>query len=143
MKLKATCKDYNKGFLLIEVVISLLVEIIFFSSISFFVVVPLKEYFTTLTEKFIASEMVYKTRSASMHYGEDYNLNGIISSQIVQGKIKIVTNDIKYYVTGESGEALWWYEGKIITPGGKIINSEGETIFNVVPVTGILTNPKK
>lgn len=78
-----------------------------------------------------------------MHYGEDYNLNGIISSQIVQGKIKIVTNDIKYYVTGESGEALWWYEGKIITSGGRIINSEGETIFNVVPVTGILTNPKK
>jgi len=134
-------KSHKEGFLLVEVLVSLGIEIILFSSVVFFTVYPLQKYFSSLTERYIASEVVYKTRSASTHYGEDNNLNGIISSQIVQGKLKIVTYDIRYRIEDQSSQNLLWSFGKIAGRGGRIVNSEGKTIFNVVPVTGALTNP--
>ncbi len=141
MKWGAHSKSNKDGFLLVEVLVSLAVEIILFSSIVFFTVYPLQKYFSSLTERFIASEVVYKTRSASIHYGENNNLNGIFRSQIVQGNLKIVTYDIKYRIEDQSSQNLLWSFGKLVGMGGRIVNSEGKTIFNVVPVTGVLTNP--
>jgi len=141
LKWGAHSKSNKDGFLLVEVLVSLTVEIILFSSIVFFTVYPLQKYFSSLTERFIASEVVYKTRSASIHYGENNNLNGIVRSQIVQGKLKIVTYDIRYLIEDQSRQNLLWNYGKLLEKGGRIVNSEGKTIFNVVPITGALTNP--
>ncbi|PNR98428.1 hypothetical protein X927_09255 [Petrotoga mexicana DSM 14811] len=142
MKWVAHSKSHKEGFLLMEVLVSLGIELILFSSIVFFTVYPLQRYFSSLTERFIASEVVYKTRSASTHYGEDNNLNGIFHSQIVQGGLKIVTYDIRFRIEGPTSQNLLWSFGKIVGGrGGRIVNSEGKTIFNVVPVTGALTNP--
>jgi hypothetical protein len=48
---------------------------------------------------------------------------------------KVITN-------GLTGFCLSCYKlGKIVGRGGRIVNSEGKTIFNVVPVTGALTIP--
>lgn len=124
-----------------ELITNLAVEILFFSIIGFFTIYPLQSYFNALTEKFIASEVVYKTRSASMHYGDDYNLNGIYYTQIVQGKVKFVTMDISYEIEGSQAKTLFWRYGKITGPGGRLVNKDKKTIFNVVPVTGALTNP--
>ncbi|CEP77981.1 MAG: hypothetical protein WBH84_04125 [Defluviitoga tunisiensis] len=130
----------NAGFLIMEVIVYLLIEIIFFGIVGYFVIFPIQEMFSILTERFIASEVVYKTRSASVHYGAN-NLNGIFSSHIIQGKVKFITNDIRYRIESNSNENLFWSSGKIVGRGGRIVNSEGKTIFNVVPVTGALTIP--
>jgi predicted RNA-binding protein YlqC (UPF0109 family) len=52
-----------------------------------------------------------------------------------------VTYDIRYRIEDQSSQDLLWSFGKIVGRGGRIVNSEGKTIFNVVPVTGALTNP--
>jgi len=51
----------NAGFLIMEVVVYLLIEIIFFGIVGYFVIFPIQEMFSILTERFIASEVVYKT----------------------------------------------------------------------------------
>ncbi|HOB15693.1 MAG TPA: hypothetical protein PK894_02715 [Defluviitoga sp.] len=141
MKFKVS-RSSNEGFLLMEVMVYLFIEIIFFGIIGYLVVYPIQQLFHDLTEKFIASEVVYKTRSASIHYGEN-SLNGIFSTQIIQGKVKFITNDIRYRIESNSNENknLFWSFGNIVGRGGRIVNSEGRPIFNVVPVTGALTLP--
>jgi hypothetical protein len=141
----------KKGFLLFELSISMIIELIVVVGFVFMFNFVFIDEIKFLSEQYLASELFVSARMSSTH-AERYTLPGFRSTKVFAFVDYEFYNPeiyfkIQYDYTNGADQYLFFYDylnnyvldhTKI---GGRIINSEKDKLLNVIPVTGGLTLP--
>ncbi|HQO12659.1 MAG TPA: hypothetical protein PK741_06210 [Petrotogaceae bacterium] len=128
--------DFRKGFLLLELSIYLIAEVIMFSSLCAVSILPLYRYFERLSDQVLAVKTINRMRTVSFISRK---------ADIYASKTSILAgfrnNYFTFKINQYSYRELTFDDGYIKSPGGIIVDRKNQTVLKVVPVTAAVTLP--
>jgi hypothetical protein len=131
----------NKGVLLSEVILSLFIDIIIFSIFLFVVIIPLVYSFDKISDQYVVSEVYTTMRAASSKSDDNVNNQITLTGNFIYYKnFRFLNNSFLFFVDSNNPDSFSFYQGQFLGRGGRIQKFRGDRLFNVTPVTGILTD---
>ena len=131
----------NKGFLLSEVIFSLFIDIFIFSLFTFIVIIPLVNSFDRISDQYVVSEVYTTMRAASSKTDDNVNNQITLTGNFIYYKnFRFLNIFFLFFVDSSNPDSFSFYQGQFLGRGGRIQKIREDSLFNVTPVTGILTD---
>lgn len=131
----------KNGFLLFEITVSLLIDIIIVSIILISLFLPVNKLFEELSTKYYLTETFTYLRASSATVYSGNTINRIDRQGIFYSNVRIDNNYFYFHVSDNNIQGVYFSLGKTSSLGGTFRDKKGNVLYNVLPVTGILTNP--